>query len=122
MKYQIILCVLLSLLIIILTHRFYDFLKNTLTIPKVKDLVDKPRKRYNEILTKLDKHKTEYDDNIITLKHNKTVNEIDTSNIVNTTTNTSSNTSSNNVNQQMKDELSLFLEELKSNSDKGVKE
>ena len=118
MKYQIILCALLSLLIIISTHRFYDFLKNTLTIPKIKDLVNKPQKRYNEILAKLDKHKTEYGDNIITLKHNTIVNEIDTSNIVNTAT----NKSSNNVNQQMKDELSLFLEELKSNIDKGVKE
>lgn len=42
-----------SLLIIILSHKFYDFLKNTLTVPKVKDLVNKPKKNYDGILEKI---------------------------------------------------------------------
>jgi hypothetical protein len=54
------------------------------------------------------------------LKHNTTVNEIDTSNIINTIT----NTSGNNINKQNQDDLSNILRrvKLKSNIDKGVKE
>lgn len=43
----------LSLLIIMLSHKFYEFLKNTLTVPKVKDLVNKPKKNYDDILEKI---------------------------------------------------------------------
>ena len=39
----------ISLLLITLIHYLYGFFKNTLTVPKVKDLVNKPAKRYNEM-------------------------------------------------------------------------
>ena len=39
----------ISLLLIGLIHYLYGFFKNTLTIPKVKDLVNKPAKSYNEM-------------------------------------------------------------------------
>ena len=39
----------ISLLLIALIHYLYAFFKNTLTIPKVKDLVNKPAKRYGEM-------------------------------------------------------------------------
>jgi hypothetical protein len=39
----------ISLLLIALIHYLYDFFKNTLTVPKVKDLVNKPAKRYDEM-------------------------------------------------------------------------
>ena len=39
----------ISLLLIVLIHYLYGFFKNTLTVPKVKDLVNNPTKRYNEM-------------------------------------------------------------------------
>ena len=41
--------IIISLVLIILVHRIYIFFKNNLTIPKVKDLVNKPPKQYDEI-------------------------------------------------------------------------
>jgi hypothetical protein len=41
--------VFLSLLLIALIHYLYGFFKNTLTVPKVKDLVNKPAQRYNQM-------------------------------------------------------------------------
>jgi len=39
----------ISLILIILIHSSYIFLKTNLTIPKIKDLVDKPDLGYKEI-------------------------------------------------------------------------
>ena len=39
----------ISLLLIALIHYLYGFFKNTLTIPKVKDLVNKPQKQYETL-------------------------------------------------------------------------
>jgi hypothetical protein len=41
--------IIISLVLIILVHRIYIFFKNNLTTPKVKDLVNKPPKQYDEI-------------------------------------------------------------------------
>ena len=49
MLFLIIKYTLTSLILILLFHYLYDFFKNNLTIPKVKDLVDKPASAYNEI-------------------------------------------------------------------------
>jgi len=43
----------ISLVLIILVHSLYIFLKTNLTIPKVKDLVNKPDMRYKEIYNTL---------------------------------------------------------------------
>ena len=39
----------ISLVLIILVHNLYIFLKTNLTIPKIKDLVNRPNIRYEEI-------------------------------------------------------------------------
>ena len=39
----------ISLVIIFLVHSIYRYFKETLTIPKVKDLVNKPHEKYEEI-------------------------------------------------------------------------
>ena len=39
-----------SLLLIALLHNLYNFFQSTLTVPKIKDLVNKPAVRYQEIL------------------------------------------------------------------------
>ena len=50
MLYWTIRWILFSLILIFLVHYLYTFLTNTLTIPKVKDLVNKPTEKYDEIL------------------------------------------------------------------------
>lgn len=82
----------ISLILIILLHHLYLFFKNTLTIPKVRDLVNKPTESYNEIL------------DTIKSKHNN--------NIYNTPSNDSYQEAPLNDNA-MQDELKNFLNELK---------
>lgn len=49
MIYGIVQWTIISLILIILVHHLYFFLKDTLTVPKVKDLVQQPSKSYKEI-------------------------------------------------------------------------
>ena len=51
--------IIISLVLIMLIHYLYSFFKNTLTVPKVKDLVNKPTERYNEILETIKTSKTQ---------------------------------------------------------------
>ena len=76
-----------SLILILLVHYIYTFLIDTLTIPKVKDLVHRPLMRYNEILSDIST-KTHYN-----------------------TSDTQSNTQSN-----MQTELKSFLMNLNKNA------
>lgn len=46
---------LLSLVVISIIHYLYDFLKNNLTQPKIKDLVNHPTAEYNKIYDILEK-------------------------------------------------------------------
>ena len=49
--------IVISLILIVLIHCLFYFFKNTLTVPKVKDLVNKPRERYNEVISTLNNEK-----------------------------------------------------------------
>jgi len=46
---------LISLIIIISVHYIYLYLKDNLTIPKTKDLVEKPKRQYTEIYNTIKK-------------------------------------------------------------------
>ena len=50
MFFSIVKWVLISLTLIFLMHHLYMFLMNTLTVPKIKDLVNKPTQQYHEML------------------------------------------------------------------------
>ena len=67
MFFGIIKWVLISLILILLIHYLYYYLKNTLTVPKVRDLIYKPQMQYNELLkySEIDKkeNKEEEDNN-----------------------------------------------------------
>lgn len=52
----------ISLIIIIILHYLFDFFKENLTTPKIRDLVTKPNEEYKKIYEKL---KTKNDDNIV---------------------------------------------------------
>ena len=90
MLYGTILWVIVSLVLIILIHNIYSFFKNTLTVPKVKDLVNRPTQRYNEILSTINNENA----------HNAN------------TSNTNSSLTQSET-KEMKDELKHFLDELK---------
>lgn len=47
----------ISLILIILVHYLYSFFKETLTIPKIKDLVNRPADAYKEMYETIEKTK-----------------------------------------------------------------
>ena len=49
MFFYVLQSLILSLLLIFLVHYLFEFFKSTMTVPKVKDLVKGPSKRYDEI-------------------------------------------------------------------------
>jgi len=53
MVYWTIRWILISLILIFLLHYLYTFFKTTLTVPKIRDLVNKPTEKYNEMLNTL---------------------------------------------------------------------
>ena len=57
MLFWIIQQTIISVVLIISVHYIYIFFKNNLTIPKTKDLVNKPREQYKKIYSSLKKDK-----------------------------------------------------------------
>ena len=49
MLFFIIQQIILSLILIAIVHYIYEFFKNNLTEPKIKDLVNKPKVKYEQI-------------------------------------------------------------------------
>ena len=49
MFFSILKWVVISLTLIFLVHHLYMFLMNTLTVPKIRDLVNKPNQQYQDI-------------------------------------------------------------------------
>ena len=76
MIYDITLWTLTSLILIILIHYLFNFFKDTLTTPKVKDLIEQPLMRYKNIENITNDNSKENDiigttsiENIIDTKH-----------------------------------------------------
>ena len=91
MVYGIVKWVIISLVLIMLVHHLFSFLKNTLTVPKVKDYVHKPSELYKEI-----ENTVELSNKIENLGLNTSVPNIDTT--------------------DMKNELKSFFNELNQNN------
>lgn len=100
MFYLILKWTLISLILIILVHYLYSFFKTTLTVPKIKDLVNRPAGAYKEIYETIEKVKVNEREK---LKENNSNNK----------NNTSNNTLIKNE-DNMKDELKSFLNSLSS--------
>ena len=68
----------ISFIFIFLIHHLIQFFTNTLTVPKVKDLVNKPSKKYESIYEILSKSKNfDENPNIISNNINNTSNSTD---------------------------------------------
>ena len=100
MFYLILKWTIISLILIILVHYLYSFFKTTLTVPKIKDLVNRPAGAYKEIYETIEKVKSNEREK---LKENNENNK----------NNTSNNTLIKNE-DNMKDELKSFLNSLSS--------
>ena len=59
MLYDIIVLVIISLILIILIHYLFIFFKDTLTVPKIKDLFDEPQEKYKNIIEILNQENIE---------------------------------------------------------------
>lgn len=75
MIYWTIKTVIISVIFIFLIHHLIEFFKNTLTVPKVKDLVNVPTQKYEHIFNTISKNTTsknniEKEDQMINLSTN----------------------------------------------------
>ena len=99
-----------SFLFIFLLHYLYSFFKTTLTSPKIKDLVNKPMRKYDSI----------YD----SLQSNQGYGYIDDLEGINANMskmlNSNPLTMQNPVKQNMKDELKKYLSELSGGGGRGL--
>ena len=105
MIYWTIKTVIISIIFIFLIHHLIEFFKNTLTVPKVKDLVNVPTQKYEHILNILSK--------------NKNTNDNNSNNIENLNNNINLSTNINNlpvVGDDMKSELKKFLKQQMTNN------
>lgn len=90
-----------SLIIIFVLHNLYSFFKETLTVPKIKDMVKRPQQKYEMLFRELRNQSTE--------------------NPNSSTSNSKMNSSFNNSNSnsaadEMKNELKRYLMDLNSSS------
>lgn len=87
----------ISLILIVLLHYLYSFFQMTLTIPKIKDLVNRPACAYKEIYE--------------TINNDHQTSDTKNNNPINPDVN---NSISSGQNQSMKDELKSYLTNLSS--------
>jgi len=82
----------ISLIVIILIHSIYTFLQNNLTTPKIRDLVNKPNKQYEEIYSSLNNEKktVEKDTSLMKNELQNYLKELSASNIPVSTNNSTS--------------------------------
>ena len=85
----------ISLILIILIHYLFTFFKTNLTIPKVKDLVNKPQKQYEVLFNTMNEKDSNFKNKNDTTIDKKIDNNIDSEN--------------------MKNELKNYLKELSGN-------
>jgi hypothetical protein len=99
MFYLILKWTLISLILIVLVHYLYSFFKTTLTVPKIKDLVNRPAGAYKEIYETIEKVKVNEREKLKENNENN-INSVSNSVIKNE--------------DNMKDELKSFLNSLSS--------
>ena len=105
--------VIVSIVIIFLLHNLYIFFKETLTVPKMKDMVKRPQQKYESLFRELEEFRRD---------HNVNVSSSNATNANANATNASNANATNasNANDAMKNELKRYLMELnapQSNSD-----
>jgi hypothetical protein len=107
MIYWTVKTILISIIFIFLIHHLIEFFKNTLTVPKVKDLVNVPTQKYEHIFNSLSKNSNGKSNNIdIDIDIEKIKNNLNSTNIDSLPV----------TNQDMKSELKKFLKQQMTNN------
>ena len=107
MIYWTVKTILISIIFIFLIHHLIEFFKNTLTVPKVKDLVNVPTQKYEHIFNSLSKNNNGKSNNIdIDIDIEKIKNNLNSTNIDSLPV----------TNQDMKSELKKFLKQQMTNN------
>lgn len=117
MIYWTIKTAIISIIFIFLIHHLIEFFKNTLTVPKVKDLVNIPAQKYEHIFNMI--NKKNYENNNITsnITSNITNNINNDIEKINNNINLSTNINSLPVvGDDMKSELKKFLKQQMTNN------
>ena len=98
----------ISIVLIFLVHYLFNFFKSTLTVPKIKDLVNIPNEKYKNMYNIISKNneKSNYENNN---QHNYTdidlLPKLDTEFIPNTDSNSNSDSMKNELKQFLKKQL-----------------
>ncbi len=90
MFFFIIQCTILSALLIFLVHYLFEFFKSTMTVPKVKDLVKAPSKKYEEMFSLIHQNQKQSQDKSLSLQKDELKNFLK-SQMSNSSTSTSIN-------------------------------
>jgi hypothetical protein len=112
----------ISIIFIFLVHHLLGFFKSTLTVPKMKDLVNSPVKKYQDIFDTITNSNTINNSNT---NYNTNYNKyLPTSNVEADYTDINllptENSNSNSLGMDMKDELKSFLKKQLNTSVDGV--
>ena len=95
----------ISIIFIFLVHHLLYFFKSTLTVPKMKDLVNSPVKKYQDIFDTIAQGNTNYNKYLPTDNDYTDINLLPTENTISSS------------NKDMKDELKSFLKKQLNSSD-----
>jgi hypothetical protein len=104
----------ISIIFIFLVHHLLCFFKTTLTVPKMKDLVNSPVKKYQDIFDTISNSNTNLNSNTNFNKYLPSDGDYTDINFL-PTENISSSTA-----PDMKDELKSFLKKQLNSSDQGI--
>ena len=121
MFFNIIYSVVVSIIIIFVIHNIFEYFKSTLTTPKIKDLINKPKSEYDrinrvinsDIASNNQPNKLVHDTNTNMNTNNTDNNNTDNNNTDNNNTELDPNFDPNNIKSELKD----FFKQL--NSDKS---
>ena len=101
-----------SLIVIYVIHNLYSFFKETLTVPKIKDMVKRPQQKYEMLFRELRDQVANNGHNGNSNNNNNSNSNNSNSNNSNSNNSNSNNINSNNSNDDMKNELKQYLMDL----------
>lgn len=108
----------ISIIFIFLVHHLLCFFKSTLTIPKIKDLVNSPVKKYQDIFDTISQSQSVGNNNYLPTNNDNNDNDYTDINLLPTENMNSNNSNGSNG---MKDELKSFLKkQLNNSTDTGL--
>jgi hypothetical protein len=107
----------ISIIFIFLVHHLFGFFKSTLTVPKIKDLVNSPSQKYQNIFDTISKN-TSYTENSYTANSYTAIDLLPSSSMPEQSETTAISTGIDSATKDMmKDELKSFLKKQLNTND-----